>query len=109
MAILESIKNTWHAIKRWTWHHVVVFLLTFFAYAAFHACRKAFSNIKDSLQKTWTPDNATYYPYETWQKVQVFENEHDVDVFLGELLFSYSLMHLACLYLELLVTISICG
>ena len=94
MAILESIKNTWHAIKRWTWHHVVVFLLTFFAYAAFHACRKAFSNIKDSLQKTWTPDNATYYPYETWQKVHVFENEHDADVFLGELdtlfLFAYA-------------------
>ena len=53
MAILESIKKIWHSIKRWTWHHVVVFLPTFFAYAAFHACRKAFSNIKDSLPKTW--------------------------------------------------------
>ena len=95
MAILESIKKTWHSIKQWTWHHVVVFLLTFFAYAAFHACCKVFSNIKDSLPKTWTLDNATYFPYETWQKVHVFENEYDADVFLGELdtffLFPYAL------------------
>ena len=46
-------------------------------------------------QKHWALDNATYFPYETWQKVHVSENEHDADVFLGELdtffLFPYAL------------------
>jgi len=79
--------------KQWTWHHLFVFLLTFFAYAAFHGCRKSFSNIKDNLAEDFTP-NTTLYPYDTWQKDKTFATKADADVFLGELdslfLFAYA-------------------
>ena len=81
----------------WTWHHVVIFLLTFFGYAFFHACRKSFSNVKDTMAKEFTPTNSSHpvSPYSTWGRRQIFENEKNADVFLGELdtlfLFAYAI------------------
>lgn len=72
--------------KSWTWHHLFVFVLTFMAYAAFHGCRKSFSNIKDELAENFTP-NTTYFPYDTWQKETTFANKDDADVFLGKVPF----------------------
>ena len=95
MAIREYIaRSVVGKLKKWTWHHLFVFLLTFFAYASFHACRKSFSNIKDDLAENFTPNNNTFYPYDTWQKEKTFANKADADVFLGELdslfLFAYA-------------------
>ncbi|XP_065659896.1 sugar phosphate exchanger 3-like [Hydra vulgaris] len=81
-------KDTITTIRKWTWHHFFVFVLTFFAYAFFHACRKAFSNIKDTMAKSITPQNSQnstepYYPYKTWNKEHMFETLNDANVFLG--------------------------
>ena len=96
-----------NAFKSWTWHHVTTFLLTFFGYAFFHACRKAFSNIKDPLQKELTSSpkiscprpfsNRSCFlePYDRWNKRHLFDSTNDADVFLGTLdsifLFSYAI------------------
>ncbi|KAJ8302338.1 hypothetical protein KUTeg_021325 [Tegillarca granosa] len=40
---------------KYTNHHIVVFLLTFFSYALFHATRKTFSNVKSTISDEWTP------------------------------------------------------
>lgn len=89
--LLQS--NVVAELKRWTWHHAFVFILTFFSYASFHACRKSFSNIKDELAEEFSP-NATYFPYETWQKDTTFPSKKKADVFLGVLdalfLFAYA-------------------
>ena len=93
--------------KSWTWHHVTTFVLTFFGYAFFHACRKAFSNIKDPLQKELTASpkvpcprpfaNRSCFvePYDTWDKRHLFDSTKDANVFLGTLdtifLFSYAI------------------
>ncbi|KFO30126.1 Sugar phosphate exchanger 3 [Fukomys damarensis] len=42
-------------LTRFSHHHVVVFLLTFFSYSLLHASRKTFSNVKVSISKEWTP------------------------------------------------------
>ena len=80
-------KETIQTIRKWTWHHICVFILTFFSYAFFHACRKAFSNVKDTMAKSFTPENFTepFYPYDLWQKENMFNNVIDANVFLGEL------------------------
>ena len=93
--IRESMaRSVFAQMKKWTWHHLFVFLLTFLAYASFHACRKSFSNIKDNLAENFTPDDHIKYPHDTWQKETTFANKPDADVFLGELdslfLFAYA-------------------
>ena len=87
----------------WTWHHVMTFILTFFGYAFFHACRKAFSNVKDPMQKEFTPSSCpaknpnctTLKPYDLWNKRHVFETQDDANLFLGAMdttfLFSYAI------------------
>ena len=96
-----------NACRSWTWHHVTTFLITFFGYAFFHACRKAFSNIKDPLQKELTASpkvscprpfsNRSCYlqPYDIWNKRHLFDSRGDANVFLGTLdtifLFSYAI------------------
>jgi len=45
-----------------------VFLLTFLSYSCFHATRKAFSNVKDTMQKEWTRNPAIHDP----PKVRLF-------------------------------------
>uniref|UniRef100_A0A9L0T3S3 Sugar phosphate exchanger 3 n=1 Tax=Equus caballus TaxID=9796 RepID=A0A9L0T3S3_HORSE len=42
-------------LSRFSHHHIVVFLLTFFSYSLLHASRKTFSNVKVSISKQWTP------------------------------------------------------
>ncbi|XP_045022402.1 sugar phosphate exchanger 3 isoform X5 [Bubalus bubalis] len=42
-------------LSRFSHHHMVVFLLTFFSYSLLHASRKTFSNVKVSISKQWTP------------------------------------------------------
>ena len=91
----------------WTVHHVTTFLLTFFGYAFFHACRKAFSNVKDPLQKELTPSakvicpwphsnssDCVLKPYDTWNSRHVFKSTNEANIFLGTLdtifLFSYA-------------------
>lgn len=93
MDLRRALKQLVKEIRSWTWHHVVVFLLTFFLYAIFHACRKAFSNVKDLLGKSLTPLNNTMYPYDTWQKVRMFDNVVEANVFLGELDFLFLLAY----------------
>lgn len=93
MGLSERFKEFIGEVKTWTWHHVFVFFLTFFSYGFFHGCRKSFSNVKDLLSETFTP-NSTYYPYDTWQNDHMFASTTDADVFLGELdslfLFAYA-------------------
>jgi len=95
MGLLDSLKKTKQSMRQWTWHHATVFILTFFSYAFFHACRKAFSNIKDSMEKSFSPMNASMFPYDTWQKETLFHSETKANVFLGELdtlfLFAYAI------------------
>eukprot|EP00794_Sanderia_malayensis_P009274 gene9274-10252_t len=73
--------------QKWTWHHVTVFILTFLGYALFHACRKAFSNVKDSMRQEFTPTNNTcpIRPKGLWEKRHFFEDKDDANIFLGEM------------------------
>ena len=98
--------------KSWTWHHVTTFLLTFFGYAFFHACRKAFSNIKDPLQKELTASpkvscprpfsNRSCYvqPYYLWNKRHMFDSTSDANVFLGTLDTIFLMSYAIGLYLS---------
>ncbi|XP_057310498.1 sugar phosphate exchanger 3-like [Hydractinia symbiolongicarpus] len=80
-----------------TWHHIVIFVLTFFSYSAFFTCRKAFSNIKDTWGKTFSPQDITnpLYPKKIWEKEQLFITSGDANVFLAELdsifMFAYTI------------------
>ncbi|XP_031560576.1 sugar phosphate exchanger 3-like [Actinia tenebrosa] len=73
------------ASQKWTGYHLLVFILTFMSYAFFHATRKAFSNVKDTLQKEWTPHNNTYdlKPFTKWNSVHFFKNKDSAALFLG--------------------------
>uniref|UniRef100_A0A8C3QDI7 Uncharacterized protein n=1 Tax=Geospiza parvula TaxID=87175 RepID=A0A8C3QDI7_GEOPR len=42
-------------VSHCTYHHIVMFLLTFFSYSLLHASRKTFSNVKVSISSQWTP------------------------------------------------------
>uniref|UniRef100_A0A0N5AUP0 Sugar phosphate exchanger 3 n=1 Tax=Syphacia muris TaxID=451379 RepID=A0A0N5AUP0_9BILA len=46
--------------EQWTYHHLYVFLLTFFSYALLHASRKTLSTVKGSLIETWTHNNTLF-------------------------------------------------
>lgn len=77
----------WRSSK-WTYHHVIVFLLTFFGYSLFHATRKAFSNVKTTISEEWTPENLSLphvYDYKLWNRRDLFNNADDAEVFLGVL------------------------
>ncbi|XP_036616139.1 sugar phosphate exchanger 3 [Trichosurus vulpecula] len=89
--------RTW--ISKFTHHHVVVFLLTFFSYSLLHASRKTFSNVKVSISSQWTPMylNKTAVqlePAELWNRSHLFPNAEEATLFLGTLdtifLFSYA-------------------
>ncbi|XP_077896764.1 sugar phosphate exchanger 3 isoform X1 [Ictidomys tridecemlineatus] len=90
-------------LSRFSHHHVVVFLLTFFSFSLFcsysllHASRKTFSNVKVSISKQWTPNafNTTLeLPVEIWSSNHLFPNTEEATLFLGTLdtifLFSYA-------------------
>ncbi|KAM9312762.1 sugar phosphate exchanger 3 [Gastrophryne carolinensis] len=84
---------------RYSHHHLVVFLLTFFSYSLLHASRKAFSNVKVSIVKQWTPSDLNISvhnvdPDGTWDGNHLFSDAQSATIFLGLLdtifLFSYA-------------------
>uniref|UniRef100_A0ABI7YJ63 Sugar phosphate exchanger 3 n=1 Tax=Felis catus TaxID=9685 RepID=A0ABI7YJ63_FELCA len=83
--------------SRFSHHHVVVFLLTFFSYSLLHASRKTFSNVKVSISKQWTPsafNKSIRLPVEIWSSNHLFPSAEEATLFLGTLdtifLFSYA-------------------
>ncbi len=88
--------------QKWTWHHVTVFILTFLGYALFHGCRKAFSNVKDSMRQEFTPMNSTcpVRPENIWEKRHFFANKDDANVFLGEMDTAFLLAYAIGLYIS---------
>ncbi|XP_019649644.1 sugar phosphate exchanger 3 isoform X2 [Ailuropoda melanoleuca] len=83
--------------SRFSHHHVVVFLLTFFSYSLLHASRKTFSNVKVSISKQWTPsafNKSIRLPVEIWNSNHLFPSAEEATLFLGTLdtifLFSYA-------------------
>ncbi|EHB04426.1 Sugar phosphate exchanger 3 [Heterocephalus glaber] len=84
-------------LTRFSHHHVVVFLLTFFSYSLLHASRKTFSNVKVSISKQWTPsawNTSAELPVEIWSSNWLFPSTEEATLFLGTLdtifLFSYA-------------------
>ncbi|XP_007950953.1 sugar phosphate exchanger 3 [Orycteropus afer afer] len=84
-------------VSRFSHHHGVVFLLTFFSYSLLHASRKTFSNVKVSISKQWTPtafNKSVELPVETWSSNRLFPSAEEATLFLGTLdtifLFSYA-------------------
>ncbi|KAM8933232.1 sugar phosphate exchanger 3 isoform 4-T4 [Lycaon pictus] len=85
--------------SRFSHHHVVVFLLTFFSYSLLHASRKTFSNVKVSISKQWTPsafNKSINLPVEIWSSNHLFPSAEEATLFLGTLdtifLFSYAVV-----------------
>ncbi|XP_045244182.2 sugar phosphate exchanger 3 isoform X4 [Macaca fascicularis] len=85
-------------LSRFSHHHVVVFLLTFFSYSLLHASRKTFSNVKVSISEQWTPsafNTSVELPVEIWSSNHLFPSAEKATLFLGTLdtifLFSYAL------------------
>ncbi|KAM9467921.1 sugar phosphate exchanger 3 isoform 1-T2 [Clarias gariepinus] len=86
-------------LSRYTHHHLVAFLLTFFSYVLLHASRKTFSNVKVSISAQWTPSvqngsSPAFSPRETWEENRLFADAEEATLFLGALdtifLFSYA-------------------
>ncbi|KAK7492866.1 hypothetical protein BaRGS_00015813 [Batillaria attramentaria] len=90
---------------RWTFYHPVVFLLTFFSYAFFHATRKTFSNVKTTIAAEWTPSplnnvSASCTPYDQWNKRHLFDTKDDAEKFMGILDASFMFAYAVGLYLS---------
>ncbi|XP_013392558.1 sugar phosphate exchanger 3 [Lingula anatina] len=88
---------------KWTFYHVTIFILTFMSYAFFHATRKTFSNVKDSLTQVWTPQchNATIRetkPDHIWNDHKMFANKDDAEYFLGALDTAFMVAYAVGLY-----------
>lgn len=90
-------------------HKVSVFMLTFFSYAFFHANRKAFSNVKTSTGRVWTPsfqENDTdvvdtdLKPTHLWNSHRLFDTEDEVEKFQGLLDTLFMLAYAMGLYLN---------
>ena len=119
MSFFEGVRKLKAEIKKWTWHHLTAFVLTFFLCALLHACRKSFSNIKDTMEKSLTAMNNSMYPYNIWQKEHMFDNVGNANVFLGELDFLFLLAYSIGLYfsgyigdrvnLRYMLSIGMCG
>ncbi|KHJ82598.1 hypothetical protein OESDEN_17708 [Oesophagostomum dentatum] len=45
--------------ETWTYHHLQVFVLTFFSFALIHATRKTLSTVKTSMISVWTHGTET--------------------------------------------------
>lgn len=86
--------------RKWTIHHLIVFLLTFFSYSCFHATRKAFSNIKDSMQKEWTNNSVTLDPPKLWEDRHFFKDKHSAEIFLGAMDTTFLLAYAVGLYIS---------
>jgi len=100
MGVVDAMQTLVNDVRKWTWHHVSVFSITFILYAVFHAERKAFSNIKDLMGKSLSPMNASMYPHELWQKETMFATHTDANVFFGELDLLFLLAYAIGLFLS---------
>uniref|UniRef100_A0A8C9BTR5 Sugar phosphate exchanger 3 n=1 Tax=Phocoena sinus TaxID=42100 RepID=A0A8C9BTR5_PHOSS len=75
-------------LSRFSHHHVLMFLLTFFSYSLLHASRKTLSNVKVSISKQWTPsafNKSTELPVEIWSSNLLFPSAEEAILFLGTL------------------------
>jgi len=86
-------------------HKLSVFVLTFFSYAFYHGTRKAFSNVKSSTGKVWTPQdqNASMpaiSPDNIWNNHRLFDNEADAERFQGVLDTTFMLAYAVGLFLN---------
>lgn len=91
--------------SKFTTHHLVVFLLTFFSYAFFHATRKTFSNVKTTISAEWTPSfhNSTINktkPDKIWNSHTMFDNSKDAEPFLGILDGAFLISYAVGLYIS---------
>ncbi|XP_067024606.1 sugar phosphate exchanger 3-like [Acropora muricata] len=86
--------------RKWTLHHLVVFLLTFLSYSCFHATRKAFSNVKDTMQKEWTRNPVIHDPPKLWESRNFFKDEHHAELFLGAMDTTFLLAYAVGLYIS---------
>lgn len=86
--------------SKWTSHHLVVFLLTFLSYSCFHATRKAFSNVKDAMQKEWTNNSVSLDPPEIWEGRDFFKDEHHAELFLGAMDTTFLMAYAVGLYIS---------
>lgn len=95
-------------MKRWTLYHPLVFLLTFFSYAFFHATRKTFSNVKTTITAEWTPSpmimnksvSAFVTPHDLWNARHLFDDKDDAEKFMGFLDASFMFAYAVGLYLS---------
>lgn len=80
--------------QKFTINHMVVFILTFFSYALFHASRKTFSNVKTTISAHWMDscdvddkDKSCHLlkPDDLWNTHHLFHNTDTAKIFLGEL------------------------
>ncbi len=80
--------------NKYTIHHVITFVLTFFSYSLFHASRKTFSNVKTTVSNTWLEScdvgvfNSTctqLKPDHLWNDHHLFKTKSNAKLFLGEL------------------------
>eukprot|EP00069_Balaena_mysticetus_P008420 bmy_19660T0 len=73
-------------LSRFSHHHVLMFLLTFFSYSLLHASRKTLSNVKVSISKQWTPsalNKSTELPVEVWSSNLLFPSAEEATLFPG--------------------------
>eukprot|EP00106_Octopus_bimaculoides_P022507 XP_014789949.1 PREDICTED: sugar phosphate exchanger 3-like [Octopus bimaculoides] len=92
---------------KFSYHHVVIFCLTFLSYSFFHATRKTLSNVKSSISDEWTTEgffksNRTHLrilPNETWNSRSVFDQK-EADIFLGYMDTSFMLFYSFGLFLS---------
>ena len=89
MGLRSAFRGLRDELRKTTWHHLVVFVLTFFMYAALHTTRKAWSTVKNLMEKSVSPFNNTLYPHHLWQKEHMFENTDQGNIFLGQLDFLF--------------------
>uniref|UniRef100_A0A5S6Q1C0 Sugar phosphate exchanger 3 n=1 Tax=Trichuris muris TaxID=70415 RepID=A0A5S6Q1C0_TRIMR len=72
--------------QRLTYHHAIVFVLTFSSYALLHASRKTFSNVKSTMISTWTPqqfNQSDIFDDEIWNGHAMFQSRFAAEAFLG--------------------------
>lgn len=79
----------WLVLFRRAVDDFVVFILIYIAYSLLHANRKAFSNLKPTITKVWTPEfqnesSPALYPSEKWDRsARLYDSDKDGVIFLG--------------------------
>lgn len=79
---------------KFTYHHIVIFILTFLTYALFHATRKTFSNVKTTISEHWigsceisdkNDSCVPMMPDDIWNSHHLVKTDDAAKIFLGEL------------------------